>query len=741
MARDESTNLINDILAPYFKTHFEGRVVPIEVDWKSLDGQNAKESLIVRMKKHYQFPPCVLEVLFKSFAMSNSVVMAVLRKKLEKIRVVASGSDSIVLENGGATMVVAYKWSDQAYTEKQWKLAVEEQVRAKCTGLTVKNVSAEIAMAEAAPTIVDLNRTLCAKLGMSSASGGYDVLVVDYPSFVDTLEFNKAYSTSKFSVLHVSNLGTLTALVRGFQEVSATALGGPLLKTIKRIHVTLDVKNKDNSNDPILAWDFATKTFTVTHSFHSFEHDPRYQYMPRIEYILGILIESCRMETKKQVDGFYATVRADFGLNSLPVIIDESYQQTKAFTDIHPSNMKAIVMRMFTTLPPSIFHGPMGIKHCAEFPKARQILHDKVKSIRILPDGLLASNTSKVELTNNELVVRVAFDCKDWTTPIGYRLSQMIESRPTIEQEVIDEVNAKLVGFTDLIRKASKSSKLNVKFDWKELVADTTFQTAQNYVNDYVRYVVEKVKIAFDGTSSIYDNGLIHYLQNEGLASHIGDLDDVVFHMSTTNQISTQGSFGLFTPYYYDVKKDGKVLHIRLNFATYPVGVGSIVEWVLNPSRAKQREAQHISSISERNYQEEMERRDEAVADTIASNESAQHRYASEVDDYNRDMQTFASTPNTKKCGSCSGKGYWGHGHKCNNCSGRGWAEVRKSAPVLPTAPIPRPIPTFPHVTVADFVHGLHRGELRNGHYVESAHASKGKGKGKKHADWDEDDL
>jgi predicted nucleic acid-binding Zn-ribbon protein len=721
MARDESTTMINDLLAPYWKTHFEGRVVPIEVDWKSLDGQNAKEPLIIRMKKHYQFPPSVLEVLFKSFGSSNLIVMNILRKKLMKIRVVASGSDGIVLENGGETMVVTYKWADQAYSEKQWKAAVEEQVRAKCSGLAVKNVSAEIAMNEASPAVIEMNRTLVAKLGMISANGGYDVLVVDYPSFVDTLEFNKAYGASKFGVLHQSNLHALQSLIRGFEEVSRTALGGPLLKTVKSIKVTLDVKCKDNSDDAPLLWDPVSKTFTVTHSFHSFEHPAGYNYTPRIEYTMGILIESCRLETKKQVDKFYSTVRADFGLNSLPVLIDESYQETKAFTDIHPSKMKAIVMRMFTTLPPSIFHGDMGLKHCSEFPKARQIMHDKVKSIRILPDGLLASNTHKIELEKQELLIRVAFDSSDWTTPIGYRLSTMIASRPMIEQEVMAEVDAALLGFTELLRTKSKNSKIVIKFAWQELLADPTFQAAQNYVNSYVRFMVEKVKIIFEGTKSIYDAGLTHYLQDESLGSHMGDLKEVVFHVSTRNMIGTQGKFGLFTPYYYEVTKGNGDLHIKFNYAKYPVGAGSIVEWVCNPAGAKKREQHHITVISERNHNEEVQRRNDEVAWTISSNENAQARYVRDVDDYNHDMQVFASTPNTENCSSCSGKGYWGRGNRCSSCSGRGFCDVRKTAPTLPITPVPRPIPTFPPTCVADFTHGLHRGELRTGHYVEGS--------------------
>jgi len=737
MARDEATTLINDILAPYFKKHFEGRVIPIDVDWKSLDGQNSKEPLIIRMKKHYQFPPCVLEVLFMSFASANIVVMNILRKKLMKIRVVASGSDGIVLENGGETMVVTYKWADQACTEKQWKAMIEEQVRAKCTGLTVKNVSAEIAMSEASGAILEMNRVLVAKLGMSSAAGGYDVLVVDYPSFVDTLEFNKAYGASKFSVLHTSNLNALHALIRGFEEVSRTTLGGPLLKTVKRIHIALDVKSKDNSDDAPLKWDPTTKTFTATHSFHSFEHPGTYAYMPRIEYTMGILIESCRLETKKMVDKFYQTVRADFQLNSLPVLIDESYQQTKAFTDIHPANMKAIVMRMFTSLPPSIFHGDMGLKHCAEFPKARQILHDKVRSIRILPDGLLASNTHKVELdaSKGELLVRVSFDAADWKTPIGYRLSQMIASRPTIEQEVIAEVDAALVGFTDLLRKLSKNNKVQVKFAWQELLADPTFQAAQNYVNGYVRYMVEKVKIAFEGTKSIYDAGLTHYLQEESLGPSLGNLTDFVFHVSTTNMIGTQGKFGLFTPYFYEVTTNGKELHVKLNFAHYPVGIGSMVEWVMNSPAAMKRQQEHITAISERNYNEEIARRAQAVADTQDFNERQQAQYARDVDEYNRDMQTFAATPNTKNCSSCSGKGYWGRGNRCSSCSGRGWVEVRKTPPTLPTTPVPRPIPTFPPCTVADFTVGLHRGELRKGHHVEGHDDDSYRGRTKKNND------
>lgn len=741
MARDEATTLINNILDPYFKKHFEGRVVPIECDWKSLDGYNAKENLIVRLKKHYQFPPRVLEVLFKSFDLANSVVMSILRAKLQKIRVVASNSDGVTLENGGETMIITYKYSDQNCAEKQWKGFIEDQVRQRCTGLIVKNVSAEIAMAEAAPTLLELNRTLVAKLGMTSANGGYDVLVVDYPTFVDTLEFNKMYGVQKFAVLHNSNLETLKSLVRGFEEVSRSKLGGPLLKTVKKIHVTLDVKSKDNTDDALLAWDSTTKTFTVTHSFHSFEHPGNYVYTPRIEYVMGILIESCRLETKTIVDKFYQTVRTDFCLNSLPVLIDESYQTTKEFTSIHPSKMKAIVMRMFTHLPPSIFHGDMGIKHCTEFPKARQILHDKVKSIRLLPDGMLASNTSKVELEKGELLVRVAYDCQDWTTPIGYRLSEMIGSRPTIEQEVMDEIDHKLIAFTELLRSKTKNSKITVKVDWKELLADTTFQTAQNYVNDYVRYMLEKVKIAFEGTKSTFDAGLTHYLQDEQLAPHMSNLESLVFHLSTSNSVSTTGKFGLFTPYYYDVTQTGKDLHVRLNYMAYPVGVGSIVEWVVNPSRAQERQNQYIKTISVRNYNEEMQRRADEIEWAHESNRRAQDQYNRDVDQYNRDMQAYAAKPNTKNCTWCNGKGYRSNG-RCSSCNGRGWEEVRKTPPTMPTTPIPRPIPTFPPATVADFTIGLHRGELREDHYVEGRDDPKGKSKkGKKQAKVDDDDI
>jgi len=721
MARDESTTRINDILAPYFKEHFEGRIVPIEVDWKALDGQNSKQPLIVRMKKHYQFPPCVLEPLFKSFKSSNLIVMKVLRAKLQLIRVVASGSDSIVIEEGGALMIVNYKYTDQTFTDKQWKAAVEEQVRAKCDGITVKNVSAEIAMHEGSGAVLEMNRTLCSKLGMISASGGFDVLVVDYPNFVDTLEFNKKYGAKNFAVLHTGNINALNSLVSGFEEVAKTNLGGPLLKTIKRILVKLDVKSKDNTNHAPLHWDAATKTFTVTHSFHSFEHPIKYHYTPRIEYTLDILIESCRLETKAKVEQFYSTVRTDFCLSSLPVVIDESYQGTPEFKKIHPSEMKDIIMRFFTTVPPSIFHGPMGLKHCSEFPKARQIMQNKVKKIRILPDGLLASNTSKVELHDEELLVRLAYDSKDWTTPIGYLLSEIIGSRPTIEAEVIAEIDSALIGYTDLLRKASSNSKIAVKFNWDELLKDASFQVAQNYVNDYVRYLLTRVKRAFEGSGkekSIYDFGLIHFLQNEGLAAHVGDLETLEFHTLTSNSVSTQGQFGLFTPYFYNVVKQGKTLHVHFNFSDYPVGIGSIVEWVCNPAGAKQREASWITLLSERNFNEEMQRRDNEVAWTHEVNDQAQRRYLRDVDEYNRIMKENASTPNTTKCSSCkSGIDSWNR--RCSYCSGRGWNEVQKKAPHLPATPQPRPIPTFPPATVADFTRGLHRGELRHNHFFE----------------------
>lgn len=688
MARDECTTLIDDQLSPYWKPHFEGRQVPIEVDWKSLDGFNLKAGLMARLKKHYQFPTCVLVEVFNSFKLANDVVMKVLRKNLKVIRVVASGSDGITLENKGEKMTIVYNWDKQSCPDKNWKTMIEDQVRAKCEGLTVKNVSAEIAMAEAAPGVLELNRTLVSKIGMISASGGFDVLVVDYPAFVDSLEFSKAHDAAKYRCIFTSNLGTLKALVRGFGEVAKTTLGGPLLKTVKRINVKLDLKSKDNSDDAPMVWDEASKTFTITHTFHSFEHPESYNYTPRIEYTMNILIESCRLETKQIVDKFYAQVRKDYQLNSLPVIIDESYQQTKEFTSIHPANMKAIIMRMFTTLPQSIFHGPMGLFHCAEFPKAREILHAKVKKIRLLPDGKMASNTHQTSLTDGELLVRVAFDCKDWNNPIGYHVTQLIGSRATMESEVIAEIDAGLVGVTDHLRKTSGNNKITVSFDWAELLKDSTFQASPLFVNDYIRYVAKKIKVAFDGTAAqeaIFDFGITPFLKNCELAPALAGVDKLVFHMSTKNNISTQGKHGLFTPYEYDVTQTGKDVHIRFNYRAYPVGVGSLLEFVLNPKRGEDREREHVIRISKRNYQEEMERRENEIQWTHNRNNSNQREYESDVNRYNRDMAHYARTG--------------------------------RFMPRMPAMPQTLPIPTFPHVTVADFADGLHRGELRMNHY------------------------
>ena len=441
--------------------------------------------------------------------------------------------------------------------------------------------------------------------------------------------------------------------------------------------------------------------------------------MAGIEYTLGILIESCRMETKKQVEKFYLTVRSDFGLSSLPVFIDESYQNTKEFAAIHPSNMKNIIMRMFVSVPQSVFHGAMGLQHCSEFPKARQIMHDKVKSIRFLPDGKMVSNTSKVELNGGELLIRVSFDNSEWETPIGYQLSQMIQSRPMMESEVMAEVDTKLMSFTNQLRKESGNSKIAVKFDWKELQSDKTFQAVQNYVNDYCRYVVSRIQNAFDGTKSTYDGGLIEYCHTQKLGPALAPFNELIFHMSTLNQVGTQGKYGLFTPYYYEVTTKSQELHVRFNIEPYPVGIGAIVEWVINPDAALLRQQQHIVAIAERNYNEEMKRRECAVEDTISANEEAQARYVRAVEDYNHEMKVFAATPSTQNCRSCDGKGYWGRSHSCVSCSGRGWVNVRKAAPTMPLTPTPRPIPTFPHVTVTDFMSGLDRSELREGHFVE----------------------
>lgn len=721
MARDEATTMFNDLLAPFWKKDFEGRVVPIEVDWKSLDSFNMKEGLMARLKKHYQFPSCILLEVFKCFADSNDVVMKVLRKMLQKIRVVATASDSIILENKGETMIIAYNWDKQQCPTKNWKVMLEDQVRAKCEGLTVKNVSAEIAMATAAPTLLELNRLLVTKMGMLSAGGGYDVLVVDYPKFVDTIEFGKAHQMTKFKCLHDGNLGALRSLVRGFEDVSRTPLGGPLLKTVKRIHVTLDVNSKDNSDDAPLHWDDATKTFTVTHCFSSFEHPQGYNYTPRIEYTMGILIESCRLDTRSQVDGFYAQVRKDYQLNSLPVIIDESYQQTKEFTSIHPSKMKAIVMRMFTSLPPSIFCGEMGLAHCAEFPKARQILHTKVKKIRLLPDGKLASKTHETTLSSDELLVRVAFDCPDWSDPIGYHLTGLIGSRPTMEAEVIAEIDAAFEGITTHLRQHANNNKISVKFDWPELQADSTFKASAHFVNEYVRHVLKKVKLAFDGTSegsAVYDFGITHYLKTLGLAPALAGVENLVFHMSTKNAVSTQGKFGLFTPYQYDVSQTGKDVHIRFNYRKYKAGCGSMLEWVLTPAKGLDRQKEHIVRISERNYKEEVERREREVARTHAQNEDNQDEYERDMARYNRDQQEFVNTPMFERCSSCSGKGHWGgkHMNRCSPCNGSGQRQTKRTAPTMPTVPRIIPIPTFPHITVADFTTGLNREELRLGH-------------------------
>ena len=689
MARDECTTLINDQLAPFWKPHFEGRQIPIEVDWKALDSFNYKNGLMARLKKHYQFPTTVMVEVFKSFESANEVVMKVLRKNLKQIRVVASGADGITLENKGEKMTIVYNWDKQSCLAKTWKVMIEDQVRAKCEGLAVKNVSAEIAMAEAAPTVLELNRDLVTKVGMISASGGYDVLVVDYPAFVDSLEFSKAFDSSKYRQVHTTFLGTLRSLVRGFIEVSKTTLGGPLLKTIKRINIKLDLKSKDNSDDALLDWDPNTKTFTLTHTFHTFEHPDGYHYTPRIEYVLNILIESCRLETKKIVDQFYIQARKDYQLSSLPIIIDESYQQTKEFTSIHPSKMKDIIQRMFVTVPQSIFHGPMGLFHCAEFPKARVILHQKVKSIRLLPDGKLASNTHQTTLTpEGELLVRVAFDCVAWKTPIGYHVTTIIGSRPTIEAEAIAEVDAGLTGVTDLLRQSSGNNKISVSFAWAELQKDPTFQASPLFVNDYIRYVLFKIKLAFSGTeydSAIFDWGITPYLKSQGLAPHMSSIERLVFHMSTKNNISTQGKHGLFTPYEYDVVESGKDVHIHFNYRAYPVGVGSLLEWVLNPMRGADREKEHIIRISKRNYQEEMDRRENAIERAHERNNDNHRQYSRDMDTYNRDHARYLKT-------------------------GRFPAR-------MPTMPQTIPIPTFPHVTVADFAEGLHRGELRLSHH------------------------
>lgn len=720
MGRQEADAKVDALFAPHIEQIFEGRKIPVELNWEAnWDAVSSQGRPQGRYRK-LQFPVLVLAEVFAAFAKAPTLVKDLMRRSLQNIRTVAGTADSIELQNSGELMVITFKaFALPVRDAAQWGLELDKEVRAKCTGLTVKNIDAELAMEKAAPHILKLNSNLCEILGVTSASGGQDIIVVDYPSFADLPGFKEQFGEAKFAVLHEQHPLVLASIFRALEEIAKTALGAPIIKTFKRIHVTLDPQLPRDAAFARLAWNQSNGTLTITHSFCSFSRPVN--YVPALEDALELLILGARLATKTDLDKFVAQVRSDFGVPSLPVTIDESYQQHSSFAELPPAMKKEIVYRFFTSIPQSIFQGPKGISRCTEFPKSRQLLQNAVKSIRVLPtDSLTAPTANKIELANGgELLVTVPLNAIPWAEPIGHRLIELIGLRSTIEDEAIAESESKIALLADQLRAATGNGKITVKFDWQALRADGTFVASQEYVNKFIRLVPGKLQVAFDGTAAIYDGGILRYAKDEGLASSMSSLESLVFNMSVSNSVATQGKFGLFSPYGYDVTQQGNELRISFNYQEYPVGAGAILEWVLSPASAKKREQLYIARLSERNFNSELARRDKAVHDAHHYNKKSQEEYQAAVVKFNFDMKAFAETPNTEVCQPCSGTGYWGvrNDNECMHCGCRGWQEVYKVAPQMPITPIPMPIPTFAPTTVAEFTSGLNRSQLLDGHF------------------------
>ena len=128
-------------------------------------------------------------------------------------------------------------------------------------------------------------------------------------------------------------------------------------------------------------------------------------------------------------------------------------------------------------------------------------------------------------------------------------------------------------------------------------------------------------------------------------------------------------------PRYMTAKKAGPaVVVVTVNQNGGGVGCARQVQYLLDPSGARQEEAACRDRIAARRRNDEQSRRDRAVADAQNDNARAQEQYSREQQSYQRELQKHQEELR-KPCSNCNGKRL----QKCNFCNGKGTTTNNKN--------------------------------------------------------------
>lgn len=579
---------------------------------------------------------------------------------------------------------------------------------AKCVGITVKTVAAEMAIQNAEPQLNTANASL--------KSNGFPAVTVSWAEFVDSKEFTELFADlgtkTPYGVISGPFAGTLSNMANGFFLVTKTQLGQKFAPNVKVIRVTVDPKTPQFDRlRPQLSWNDKTGEFVAKFGIRQLTVPEGYNWRAQLEKIFGILLDTIRMELASQKTNVINTMLADFGKN-IPVNFDEAFTKTPQFNALDPEEMDQIMRPFITKLPASLFHTVQGIAKITQLPPGKQTAHEKITSIRLALEHSMG-NSFKVELKSGELLVSCGYGFAQAgyqsVEPIGYKvITDVLNIRSNLEQFIVAECVPKIQKLQKDIETAAKISSLPLTMDWKNLIENAKFAKEHDFVT-MMRHVPEilSVLVHKKDKKNRWNEGITVYCAGSSFASSLGkSAKSIVFRTDYSGQ-ADGSKHGRFPDRATQGDLNNGVLMITTNFTTNEVyGCGAHVEHLVYPSEAKQSEQEWISTVADQLQEAEENRRARLIADTHSHNESEQSRYESETTRFQKEQIEYAKNQ-TKPCTSCRGKGWWGTklDCKCLSCGTTGleYGKRKQKEPRPPRAPERRAIPSFPSITSINF--------------------------------------
>eukprot|EP01122_Echinamoeba_exundans_P009409 TRINITY_DN3320_c0_g1_i1.p1 TRINITY_DN3320_c0_g1~~TRINITY_DN3320_c0_g1_i1.p1 ORF type:complete len:1552 (+),score=394.74 TRINITY_DN3320_c0_g1_i1:374-5029(+) len=577
---------------------------------------------------------------------------------------------------------------------------------AKCTGIIVKTVAAEMAIQNAEPQLNQANEILKAN--------GFPVVTVSWAEFADSTEFASSYSDLgakvPYSIISGAFAGTLSTMANGFMLVAKTQLGKDFAKRVKTIRVTVDPKTAQYPRQrPLISWNDSTGEFTAKFAVGRLTVPEEYAWRPQLEKIFGILLDTIRMELASKKTAVINEMIKDFG-KTIPITFDEAFTKSTQYNAMDPEDMDRIMRPFLTKLPASLFHSKEGLWKVVQLTPGQQAAHAQITSVRVTIDPARAdSNSFTLTLNNGELLATCGFQfASDGCTtvePVGYKIiNDILKIRSQLEQFVVNESVSAIQQLQKDIQSAFGVS-VPVTMDWKNLIENTKFAREHDFVTK-MRDVVSMLQtLVHKKGSNRWNNGLTLMGSADGFTSGFKSaVKSIVFRVDYSR--GADGSkHGRFPDRETQADLKDGVLMITANFSDKLHGCGAHVEHVVARDSARRYEEDWIEKVADQLQDAEERRRASEIENTIRHNESEQRRYESDTQRYQRDVADYQKKL-TQKCSGCT-NGYWGvHKNiKHGTCGGTGMA-YGKNKPRYPTEPSPprrSPMPTFPAITSINF--------------------------------------